>query len=312
MSVAVHARSHKSTEKQLHTAYSICRGIARRRARNFYYGFMVLPIEKRNAISAVYAFMRHCDDIADDAAFSPGEKLRALNHYRSVMHDVLDGQHTDDPVLLALADVQHHFAISRNLLDHLVTGTVMDVETPVSTDGVPAAPYNTFDDLRRYCYHVASVVGLVSIRIFGYRDTSAEPLAEDCGVAFQLTNIIRDVKEDAQMGRIYLPVEDLQRFGQSPEDLAPTRLGSSANVAGLRPLLEFETERARQFYRAADELLPLIDEDAQPALWVLVEIYRRLLDRIVQQGYDVFKDRVRLSRPEKLRILARGFAQRLL
>ncbi len=174
-----------------------------------------------------------------------------------------------------------------------------------------AIRYQTFDELRRYCYHVASVVGLICIRIFGYRDSAAEALAEQCGLAFQLTNIIRDVKEDAAMGRVYLPEEDLQRFGRSAAELDPARLKNGFDAARFRPVLEFEAGRARELYQAADQLLPLIDEESRPALWVLVEIYRRLLEKIAACGFDVFTEKVRLSPREKLSVLARGFWRRL-
>jgi phytoene synthase len=153
---------------------------------------------------------------------------------------------------------------------------------------------------------VASVVGLVCIRIFGYRDPKAEKLAEETGVAFQLTNIIRDVKEDAQMGRVYLPREDLARF-----DLEPRSLANGAGPASFRKVLEFETERARKYYASAAELMPLIDEESQPALWTLVEIYRRLLEKIAARNYDVFSERVHLSTAEKLSVLGKGFLRRL-
>jgi phytoene synthase len=166
--------------------------------------------------------------------------------------------------------------------------------------------YATFDDLYRYCYLVASVVGLVCIRIFGYRDTEAEPLAEQCGVAFQLTNIIRDVAEDASMGRIYLPEEDLARFGRSGSEFS-----NGLQPASLRPVLELEANRAREFYKSADKLMPLIDEESRPALWVLVEIYRRLLEKIAARNYDVFRERVSLTVPEKLAVLGKGFWRRL-
>jgi phytoene synthase len=306
------AHRPQTAEQQLQAAYSICRGIARRAARNFYYGFLVLPREKRDAISAVYAFMRHCDDIADNPALPADEKLRALNQYRTLMFAVLEGKPTDDPVLLALADAQRRFRISTNLLDQLVNGTVMDVETPAGTAGAPVAPYRDFEALRTYCYHVASVVGLICIRIFGYKDPAAEPLAENCGVAFQLTNIIRDVKEDAQMGRVYLPVSDLQEFGRSPEELAPQNLQNGFDPIRFRPVLQLQAERARELYDSADQLLPLIDEDSQPALWVLVSIYRRLLERITQHHYNVFEKKIRVPRLQKFKILAQGFAQRFL
>ena len=166
--------------------------------------------------------------------------------------------------------------------------------------------YETFEQLYDYCYHVASVVGLVCIRIFGYRDPRAEKLAEETGVAFQLTNIIRDVKEDSQLGRVYLPSEDLHRFGVEASALTNGNAATS-----LRPVLEFEAQRAREYYRSAEQLLPLIDDDSQPALWTLVEIYRRLLERIAARNYDVFSERVRLSAAEKVGLLAKGFVRRL-
>ena len=153
---------------------------------------------------------------------------------------------------------------------------------------------------------MASVVGLVCIHIFGYRDPVAEPLAEQCGLAFQLTNIIRDVKEDAAMGRVYLPAEDLAQFGLSAAELL-----SAPDAARFRPLLAMEAGRAREFYRAGDELSAYISEDSQPALWVLVNIYRRLLEKIAERQYDVFSGKVSLTVGEKLRILGKGFLQRL-
>ena len=166
--------------------------------------------------------------------------------------------------------------------------------------------YQTFDDLYQYCYRVASVVGLVCIRIFGYRDPMAEPLAERCGLAFQLTNIIRDVKEDAEMGRVYLPQEDLDRFGLDAAELSAT-----PDPARFRPLLAMEGERARQFYSAGEELIPYVSEDSQPALWVLVTIYRRLLEKIASRQYDVFSGRVSLTTWEKVKVLGKGFVKRL-
>jgi phytoene synthase len=153
---------------------------------------------------------------------------------------------------------------------------------------------------------VASVVGLVCIRIFGYRDPAAESLAEQCGLAFQLTNIIRDVKEDVAMGRVYFPREDLAQFGLSPADLAP-----QVDAARVRPLLAFEADRAREGYRSGEELIALVNEDSQPALWVLITIYRRLLEKIALKQYDVFSERVRLTVPEKLSVLGKGILKRL-
>jgi phytoene synthase len=345
---------------QLAAAYAVCRSISRAAARNFYYAFMVLPREKRDAICAVYGFMRHADDISDDPALGIPEKRVKLTDWLERLQRVNAGEATDDPVLLALSDAQQRYHIPTELLEKLVAGTAMDVEdrgegaelprvdaaqasateqgemspvpgadhsgsveeNPAADSGAggpvavldgprPLAPYATFNDLYQYCYHVASIVGLICIRIFGYRNPTAEVLAEQCGVAFQLTNIIRDVKEDAAMGRVYLPQHDLSRFGRSPEELL--NAGSSKDLsAKFRGILEFEAGRARQLYRSADELLPLIDEDSRPALWVLVTIYRKLLEKIAARNYDVFGEKVRLTMLEKLRVLARGAWLRLI
>jgi len=292
---------------QLRAAYGVCRHIARSAAKNFYYGFLALPARKRNALSAVYAFMRHADDISDDPSIPCDQRREKLKEWMNALRRVVEGERTDDPVLMALADTQKGFNIPLDLLEKLVQGTAMDL--PQADDKGqcnPAVHYETFDQLYDYCYHVASVVGLICIRVFGYRDPHAEKLAEETGVAFQLTNIIRDVKEDSQLGRVYLPVEDLHRFGVEASVL------SNGNAAiALRPVLEFEAQRAREYYRSAEELLPLIDDDSQPALWTLVEIYRRLLERIAARNYDVFSERVHLSSAEKIGLLARGIARRL-
>ena len=297
---------------QLHMAYSVCRGITRTNAKNFYYAFLVLPKRKRESLCAVYAFMRRCDDIADDPALSLDERRYKLDAWLDALHRVQQGEPSDDPILLALTDTQRRFIIPAGLLDELAMGTAMDVDlgtenqpAPLSVPGL-TIQYQTFDDLKVYCYRVASVVGLVCIHIFGYRDPAAEPLAEQCGLAFQLTNIIRDVKEDAAMGRVYLPLEDLAKFGLSPAELL-----SAPDAARFRPLLAMEADRAREFYQAGDQLSSYISEDSQPALWVLVNIYRKLLEKIADRQYDVFSGKISLTVIEKLRILGKGFLQRL-
>jgi phytoene synthase len=291
---------------QLRAAYSVCRHISRSAAKNFYYGFLVLPRRKRNALSAVYAFMRQADDISDDPSIAPEQRREKLDEWMNSLHRVVAGERTDDPVLFALADSQKTFNIPLELLEKLVRGTEMDVPkaaaNPSGAGQPPQLQYETFDQLYDYCYHVASVVGLICIRIFGYRDPRAEKLAEETGVAFQLTNILRDVKEDAALGRVYLPREDFARFGL---DVHALTNGSARE--SLRPVLEFEALRARGFYRAAEDLLPLIHEDSRRALWTLVEIYRRLLERIIARNYDVFSERVSLTTAEKLSVMARGF-----
>jgi phytoene synthase len=299
-----------ATESQLAVAYSVCRSITRSAAKNFYYAFLVLPRPKRQALCAVYAFMRRCDDIADDPAMPALEQRQKLASWLDAAHRALAGYATDEPVLLALTDAQRRYSIPVELLDQLALGTEMDVEGEdllvCETPATGVVRYRTFKDLRVYCHRVASVVGLVCIRIFGYRDPAAEPLAERCGLAFQLTNIIRDVKEDAAMGRVYLPEEDLVKFG-----ILPSELSAAVDPARFRALLAMEADRARQYYRAGDNLIPLVDEDSQPALWVLITIYRRLLEKIAQAQYDVFSGKITLTVREKLMVLARGFVKRM-
>lgn len=292
---------------QLTMAYSVCKGITRMAAKNFYYAFLVLPRRKREALCAVYAFMRRCDDITDEATLSLSERRQKLDAWLDGLHRAQQGQPTDDAILLALTDAQRRYSIPAGLLDELAHGTAMDLEEAGGNpSGGNLIQYKTFEDLRLYCYRVASVVGLVCIHVFGYRDPAAEPLAERCGLAFQLTNIIRDVKEDGALGRVYLPEEDLAKFNLAASDLL-----NAPDAARLRPLLAFEADRAREYYISGEELIPYISEDSQPALLVLVTIYRRLLERIAEKQYDVFTAKVSLSRWEKLRILAKGFLKRI-
>ncbi|HEV2714111.1 MAG TPA: phytoene/squalene synthase family protein [Terriglobales bacterium] len=311
MSAAVQqAPAFSPTPSQLAVAYSVCRSIARSSAKNFYYAFLALPKTKRQALCAVYAFMRRCDDITDDASLPLPDRRQRLADWLDAVHRAFSGHPTDDPVLLALTDTQQRYKIAPELLDQLASGTAMDVQesSADSRTGVsaPQVQYRTFEDLRVYCYRVASVVGLICIRIFGYRDSAAEPLAENLGLAFQLTNIIRDVKEDAAMGRIYLPQEELEQF-----DVSPSELNAAGDSARLRLLLGAVADRAREYYRSGDELIPLVDEDSQPALWVLLTIYRRLLEKIAARQYDVFKQKVTLPTREKLLILGKGLLKRL-
>ena len=281
-------------------AYVICEAIARREARNFYYAFRALPRPKRAAICAVYAFMRHADDLADDETEPREERLHQTELWMAGWRLAAAGEPTDDPVFVALRDAQQRFGIPNDLLDQLVQGTLMDLTTPVEQQ-----IYATFDDLYRYCYLVASVVGLVCIRIFGYTDRRAEKLAEETGIAFQLTNILRDVREDAERGRVYLPAEDMERSGVTAQQLI-TPHGKRLLVPGERALMKMEAERAREYYESADRLLPLIDADSRAALWVLVRIYRRLLERIASAHYEVLSRRVGVPTYEKVWILLCG------
>lgn len=307
------------TDLKLEAAYERCTEIARRQAKNFYYAFLALPKPKRDAICAVYAFMRQADDISDDESL-PREKRRAdLGDWLAAWHRAANGEPINDAIFIALADARLRFNIPLELLDQLVHGTAMDLEPPSpekaeSNGAAQPRPYNdydtyaTFDDLRRYCYYVASVVGLVCIRIFGYDDPRAEQLAEETGVAFQLTNILRDVREDAERGRIYLPLEDLDRYSVRIEDLVALRDGAHLTL-NQRELLESLAKRAEDYYQSGFALLPLIDADSRPALRVLITIYHDLLRRIEARNYDVFSERVTVPVTARLAILFRGLAQ---
>ena len=301
-------------------AYAICRQIARSEAKNFYYAFVALPKAKRNAICAVYAFMRHADDLSDDETKSREERRISLDDWLSSWHIAAQGGTTDNPVFIALRDAQARFHIATELLDQLVQGTAMDLHPAHTSNGGSGSEsvhpmqfdtYATFEDLYRYCYYVASVVGLVCIRIFEYSDPIAEKLAEETGIAFQLTNILRDVREDAERDRIYLPLEDLERFGVSIGEIQQLKNGRHLTL-NQRELLEFEANRAEHYYKSGAALLPLIAADARPALWVLITIYHRLLQRIEQQNFDVFTEKVSVPTITKLTILARGLVRTLM
>lgn len=288
-------------------AYRVCREIARREAKNFYYAFVALPRHKQDAICAVYAFMRHADDISDDESLSLEERRARMKAWLDAWHKASRGEPTADPVFVALADAQARFGISGELLDQLVEGTAMDLQRPSEPGHYDT--YETFGDLYRYCYLVASVVGLVCIRIFGYSDARAEKLAEETGIAFQLTNILRDVREDVERRRVYLPLDEMRRHGVSVEALAalPAKL-----THNQRALIESLAARAEGYYAAGDELLPLIDADSRPALWVLISIYHRLLREMERSGYEVFARRAAVPTLTKVSILSWGLGRVLL
>jgi 15-cis-phytoene synthase len=285
-------------------AYAVCRTIAQREAKNFYYSFRVLPEHKRNAMCAVYAFMRRADDISDDETMPVAERREVMSKWLEAWREARRSGISDDPVFFALNDTQKRFAIPDSLLEELVQGTTMDLEPRAQSEDA-LQTFATFEDLYRYCYLVASVVGLVCIRIFGYTDLRAEKLAEETGVAFQLTNILRDVKEDAERGRIYLPLDMMHEFGVSV-DRAKMLATGSAMAANERALLSTLGSRAEQYYSSADRLLPLIDADSRAALWVLVTIYHTLLHKIAKADSDVFTERISVSTPAKVAILAQG------
>jgi phytoene synthase len=282
----------------------MCRTIAQKEAKNFYYAFRVLPEHKRNAMCAVYAFMRRADDISDDETLPIAERREVMAKWLAAWREARCTGVSEDAVFLALNDTQRRFAIPDALLEDLVRGTTMDLE-PRADGSRELQTFATFQDLYQYCYLVASVVGLVCIKIFGYIDPRAEKLAEETGVAFQLTNILRDVKEDAERGRIYLPLDLLEEFSVSV-DRVRSLAGGSAMQPNERAMLQSLGAQAESYYQSASRLLPLIDADSRAALWVLVTIYHGLLLRISRAHSDVFTRRISVSTPAKLSILAQG------
>jgi phytoene synthase len=295
-------------------AYHYCRELARREAKNFYWAFRVLPRHKSDAMCAVYAFMRRADDIADDESKSlearRAEMASWLQAWRA-SRTTPSSTGPDAPIFVALADTQRTFAIPDELLEELVAGTTMDLEPPPPTtpethpDFAGFQTYETFEDLYQYCYRVASVVGLVCIRIFGYTDPRAEKFAEETGIAFQLTNILRDIKEDAHRHRIYIPVHMMDEFAVTPRRLRELADGAAMSERE-RSLLATLAILAERYYLASNKLIPLLDRDSRAAMWVLTTIYHRLLARIAAHRMDVFSHRASLSTAEKLRVLTRG------
>jgi phytoene synthase len=286
-------------DRSLAASYRFCGVLARREARNFYYAFLLLPAAERRSMCALYAFLRHTDDLADEPAAAT-DKARALDAWRLELSAALTGARTIWPGFPALADTVARHSIPVDLLMKAIDGVSMDVEP---------RRFATFDDLAVYCYHVASVVGLSCLHIWGYRSEGgkAERLAESCGIALQLTNIIRDVREDARNGRIYLPEEDLARFGVGPDELA--RGGWPSD--GVRELLAFEGARAYEYYAQANPLAPLVDRTGRPVLQTIVGIYRALLDEIARRDYHVLDGRIALRPWHKVSVALRAMGGRI-
>jgi phytoene synthase len=264
-------------------SYAFCRDIAKSRARNFYYSFVLLSHEQKNAMCAMYAFMRFCDDLSDEE----GANLREIQRWQTELDDALAGHFSGHPVWPAFYDAVRRYQIPHRYFHEMIAG--------VSSDLQPRK-IETFDQLSRYCYQVAGVVGLTTIHIFGFDSPDALPLAEKCGLAFQLTNILRDVREDADHGRVYIPAEDLGRFGADLQ----------RHNANFVRLMRFEAQRAHDYYQQSQPLIDLIHKRSRPSLWALIQIYRRLLDRIEHSNFDVLERRISLPAWEKLSIVARA------
>jgi phytoene synthase len=278
----------------LEESYEYCRKIARARAKNFYYSFLLLDKPQRDAMCAVYAFNRYCDDLSDEPAVDGSSKLREkISGWRIELDQALAGEFGDNALWPAFHDTAQRYKIPHRFFFEMIEGVSSDLE--------PRA-METFDELYRYCYQVASVVGLTIIYIFGFESLKALLLAEKCGVAFQLTNIIRDVREDAGLGRVYLPAEDLKRFGVTADQLK-----NGVETEPFREFMRFEAARARKYYDESAELGQLIHKESRPSLWALREIYMRLLSRIESSNYSVLSRRINVPTSAKVALLLRAF-----
>jgi phytoene synthase len=280
--------------RALARSFAYCERLARRAAGNFYPAFRLLPGDQRRAMCALYAFMRVADDLADapgDAASRRGP----LEAWRRQLGGALAGDYRH-PLHPALHHTVTCYGIPRAYLDAVLDGVGMDLDTH---------RYATFADLYPYCYRVASAVGLCCIHVWGFADDAAVPYAEAAGVAFQLTNILRDLGEDAGRGRVYLPQEDLDRFGYGADDLCAGRRDDR-----FRALMRFEVGRARAYYDAASGLGRLLSPPGRAVYLMMSRTYRGLLDAIERRDYDVFSGRVRLGRFHKLWLAARALPVR--
>ena len=274
-------------------AYRRCEEITWSQARNFSYGIRLLPAPKRHALAAVYAFARRIDDIGDGGLPAP-DKLAALAQARASLAELGGGGADGDPVLVALADAASRFDIPLAAFGELIEGCEADVR---------GAEYQTFDDLLYYCRCVAGSIGRLSLGVFGTGDpATAVPLADSLGVALQLTNILRDIREDHANGRVYLPAEDLKRFGC---DLAP---GGDWDAGKLTALVAFEAGRARDWYAKGLALMPLLDRRSAASAGAMAGIYYRLLEHIAARPSAVLAGRVSLPAREKAMVAARSLA----
>jgi len=290
-------------------SYNVCRRLARRSRSNFYVCFRGLPREKRRAMEALYAFMRHTDDLADDPL--PAELRRqSLSKWRAALQGALQGRfdvcsrrpsqngqaansdhHFGPELLPAMVDAADRYRIPPEYLLAVIDGVKMDLERQ---------RYETFDQLEGYCERVASAVGMACIHIWGFHAREALEPARKCGIAMQLTNILRDLKEDAQQNRIYLPLADLRQCDYSTDDL-------NRGVADERfvRLMQFEIGRAEWFYREGAELMQFLQCDGRRIFGMMTSTYRALLEKIKRRPGDVLNRRITLSRAKKLRIVAR-------
>ena len=280
----------------LDESYAYCRSLAKRTARNFYYSFLGLPPDRLRAMCVLYAFMRLTDDLGDDDSKPSEQRAVELVHWKEQFELAMSGGECRHEVFPALVDVISRFGIPHEYFLAVIEGVRMDVEPE---------DFQTFDDLRKYCYHVAGAVGLCCIHIWGFHDPRAVESAVECGLAFQLTNILRDLRVDAEMGRVYIPAEDLQRFEYSAADIA-----AACTDGRFHRLMEFETARAKDYYRKAEELFDYLEPVGKPILRAMLRIYGGLLAEIERRDYDVFSHQVSLPGWKKLLIAADALLRR--
>jgi 15-cis-phytoene synthase len=303
-------------DADLKKAYEHCRGVAKREAKNFYFAFLALPPHKRDAMCAMYAFMRRADDIADDETMPVDQRRSLMERWREAFHQHSSLNEDDGAVFAAVRDTQQRFRIADRLLEELVDGTAMDLQAEppagvqrLQVDGRIVDVYTTGEALDRYCYLVASVVGLVTIRIFGVRGEAADEHAIAMGKAFQYTNILRDVREDAERGRVYLPMDLLHQHGANVEDVILAAKQQKASPALLNSMRAF-ARRAESLYAAERPLIAELDPDSRGAMRTLIDIYHALLHRIEHVRLQVFRERVRVSTAKKVALLLRGMVLR--
>lgn len=299
----------------LENSYEYCRALTRRTAHNFRFSFLTLPRDKRRAMNALYAFNRITDDLGDDPSVSLELRRTQLAAWRQSVRAALGTPQQDvraedqpktaevatltsHPALPAIVDMVARYHIPHEYLMAVIDGVEMDLH-PLEI--------RTFAELELYCYRVAGAVGLCCIHVWGFHDERARSLAIDCGLALQLTNILRDLGDDAALGRTYLPREDLERFSYSPEDLL-----DRVQDDRFRSLMRFEVDRARTYYQRAEQLFPYLDPAGKPILRAMLDIYGGLLNEIQRRDFDVYSRRVSLTKWKKLWFAGRAIVRQKL
>jgi 15-cis-phytoene synthase len=275
------------------STYEECRLYTRHYARSFYFSSFLLPKQKRNAAYAVYSFCRYADNIVDMASnHSPDEVEQKINSLLENLDDVYTNKDTNNNSFSAFADTVRKYVIPKNYFTELVEGMCMDIKTK---------RYETFADLEKYCYKVASVVGLIMSEIFGYSNSAALNYAVHLGNAMQLTNILRDIYDDQCMGRVYIPQEELRSFSYSENDIKKKVVNNN-----FISLVKYQIERARSFYNLAEKGIPYLTDDGSRTTVVLMQkIYSAILNKIEEKGYDIYSERVYVSRTEKISIMTK-------